>query len=321
MRKTRKIDIHQHYYPPAYTKRHIERIIADSPSYPEQIYLDWSPARVVENMDEWAIDHTILSQTSPGVWFGDIEAARRDVRECNDFAARVVSDHADRLSFLIALALPDIDGSLAEINRAGGAPGAKGFGVLTSYEGRLLGDPAFFPVLERLNEQNAIVFVHPTAYRGTENVANPWLIPPILEFPFDTTRAIVSLIFSGALARFPSIRFIFCHAGGAFAMLFHRIRGAAMQIHGTEAMEKIAPDGLQAILKGLYFDVVSMANPVSWPAARALFGEDQLLFGTDNPFVPTQVTVETLAAVETDERVAEKIWRGNAERLFGLKPA
>jgi hypothetical protein len=69
----------------------------------------------------------------------------------------------------------------------------------------------FEPVLTELDRRSAVVFVHPTTPTCCLNIM-PGIAPQIAEVPHDTSRAIINLLFTGALAR--NIRFIFAHAGG-----------------------------------------------------------------------------------------------------------
>ena len=66
-RKRRRIDVHQHIYPPRFTKRMIEALVEDSPDFPASMYLDWSPEQALAMMETHAIDTVMVSLTSPGL--------------------------------------------------------------------------------------------------------------------------------------------------------------------------------------------------------------------------------------------------------------
>ena len=95
-----------------------------------------------------------------------------------------------------------------------------------------LGDPVFEPILEMLNRRRAVVHVHPTLNPLMKQL--DILVPGyVLEYVFDTTRAAASLMFSGALDRFPDIRFILSHAGGTLPFVSWRVANVARDSDGT----------------------------------------------------------------------------------------
>ena len=136
------------------------------------------------------------------------------------------------------------------------------------------------------------------------------------EFPFDTTRAIASLVLSGALVQFPNIRFIFCHAGGALPLLMGRLEAAVNFAYSEDERAARCPDGIPAIIRKLYFDVISMANPGAWASVRQMAEVRRLLFGTDFPFVPAAATLHGLESVDLNETECALIEHGNAAELL-----
>ena len=308
-----RIDIHQHIYPPHFTKRNIDRLVADAPDFPAAMYLDWTVDQALAKMDEHGTATTIVSLTSPGLWFGDKVAAREAAREFNELAAQMMRDHPGRFGGFAPIPLPDQAASLAEIEHALDRLHLTGIGLISSYEGKLLGDPSFGAVFDELNRRRAAVFVHPVGNTNS-HIENPWTILPTMEFVFDTTRTITSLAASGTLARCPNIKFIFPHAGGAIFQLARRIEaGISRRMTPAQRQERL-PHGMPGVLKSLYFDIVSATNSIAMAAVRTVMPVDRLLFGTDHPFVPARITIEQigqlgftpdeLRAVEHDNAVA-----------------
>src|SRR5688572_33366381 len=168
----------------------------------------------------------MLSITAPGVWFGDAQEARALAREMNDYAAaKMVSDYKGRFGLFAVLPLPDVDGSLREIEHVFDTLKADGVGLLTSYGNQWLGDKAFVPVFEELNRRRALVYVHPTDAACCPNLV-PGVAAQMLEYPTDTTRTIASLIVSGTASRTPDVRYVFSHAGGTLVAIAGRFLGA-----------------------------------------------------------------------------------------------
>jgi 6-methylsalicylate decarboxylase len=119
------------------------------------------------------------------------------------------------------LPLPDVPGSLREIEYVLDTLKFDGVCMMTDYQGKFLGDPAFTPVMEELNRRKAIVYTHPFRNDCCRNLV-PDVFEPIIELGTDTTRTIASLVFSGTAAKFPDIKFIFSHGGGTLPFLVQR---------------------------------------------------------------------------------------------------
>ena len=180
------IDVHHHIAPPAYAQELIARGQNEPPLF------RWSVQKSLEDMDKAGVATAITSITTPGVWFGDDGAARRLARKCNDYAATLVRDHPGRFGMFASLPLPDVDGSLEEIAYAFDTLKADGVGLMTSFDDKWLGDPAFEPVMEELNRRKAVVYTHPTVADCCRGIL-PLVQRAVVEFQTDTSRAIGSV--------------------------------------------------------------------------------------------------------------------------------
>ena len=177
-------------------------------------------------------------------------------------------------------------GSLAEIEYASDVLKADGVGLLTSYGDHWLGDPMFRPVFEELNRRKAVVFVHPTVPVCCRTLLAD--VPPVIEeIPQDTARAITNLLYTGTLARFREIRFIFCHGGGTLPMVYGR-----MLQNPPKNLAERAPNGIDYELRKLYYDVAATAVRPAMAALTSLVPTSQILLGTDNPYVPAEISMD-----------------------------
>jgi predicted TIM-barrel fold metal-dependent hydrolase len=306
-----RIDTHHHIYPPKYLADAREQIARATHVHFPRISR-WTPAESLEVMDRDGIATSIVS-ISPSLWFGDIVATRKIAREWNEYAADLARDHAGRFAVFATLPLPDVDASLHEIAHALDTLGAVGFGLVTNYGDKWPGDKAFAPVFDELNRRKAVVYFHPTDSPAFDGIL-PDVPSPMIEFPFDSTRAIVSLLFGGTFTRCADVRWIFSHGGGALPMLAARIAGIAKNRKDLSAR---VPNGVLPELKKLYYDIAGISDPIPFNAIRALVGTSQLLFGTDYPFWSPQVAVSVLDDLGIAGADRQMIERGNA---LGLMP-
>ena len=306
-----RIDTHHHIVPPAYFAKHRDQIMGAAAGRNERLP-EWTPSLAVEAMEAGGIATAIASISTPGIWFGDREAARDLARECNDYAAALARDHKGRFGFFAAIPLPDVDGSLREIAHALDVLHADGIGLMTNYDDVWPGDPRFAPVFDELNRRKAVVYFHPTAAKCCLNLI-PGAPPALIEFAFDTTRAIVSLLLGGTFARSPDIRFIFSHGGGTLPMMAGRI---AAVVKSRKELAAALPGGAMSEFRKLYYDVVSLFDPTGFNAAKALAGTSQLLFGTDFPYWPPSANVDAFAVQDLTPPERRAIERENALHLF-----
>ena len=309
-----RIDVHHHILPPSYVRAAGEHrigklIVAGKTPI-------WTPQHSIETMDRNGIEKSVTSISSPGLWFGDVEMTRKLTRECNDYAARMRDDYPGRFGLFASLPLPDIEGSLREIAYALDELKADGIGLMTNYDGCYPGDPAFAPVFDELHRRRAIVYFHPTEAPCCHAHAHHIELPAAtLDFPFDTTKAMTSLLFGGTFARCRNIRFIFSHAGGTMPFLAERI--ARLEVRPE--FRASVPDGVMFELKRLFFDTALSANELAFSSLLKLVAPDQVLFGSDYPFAPETTmtaTIKGLAALGLPPDVLRAIERTNALRLL-----
>jgi 6-methylsalicylate decarboxylase len=304
------IDVHHHMLPPRYVAYGRERLLGNAPAFAE--VLRWTPERTLETMARNGIDKAVLSLTQPGLRFDDIDATRDMIRYCNEYGAELVRDHPGKFGLFATLPLTDIDGSLREIEYAFDTLKADGVGLLTSYGNRWPGHPDFDPVFEELNRRKAVVFFHPNTPACCLNLI-PDLTSPILEYLFNTARAIASLIVSGTLSRLPDLTCIFCHAGGALTPQMRRLTRA---VDGNPKLKQRVPAGAMAEIRRLFYDTAQSADPENLGALLSLVPDTQILFGTDYPYLQPPITTEPMARLGFDDARLKAIARENALRLF-----
>jgi 6-methylsalicylate decarboxylase len=300
-----RIDAHHHFSAPGF-------IAAISARKTNQRPLElWTPEKSIDDMDKSGVAASMISTSEPSVWFGENEAARKLARECNEYGARLIADHPGRFGMYSTIPLPDVDGSLREIEYSQDTLKADGVCMMTSYQGKYPGDPAFAPVMSELNRRKAVVFFHPVKPECCKDL-QPDLPPGLVELSTDTTRAIASLVLDGAASRYPGIRFIFSHGGGTMPYLMTRFAALAAR----PDIAKRLPNGFLYEIQKLYFDTANFFNPYPWPTLLKLIPVSQILFGTDFPFSSASEVAKGLREVGLNPPDLQSIERDNALQLF-----
>jgi len=175
--------------------------------------------------------------------------------------------------------LPDPDAALAELAHALDVMGLEGVLLLSHVAGTYLGDPSWEPLYAELDRRGAYVFLHPTVPANGAPLPHPgWLY----EFPFDTTRALTNLIYTGTLERYPNIRWQVAHLGGATSVLADRIASLSAREPDKAGA---APAGTLEYLSRLYYDTGLANHELPYRAAAMLAPADHFLFGTDWPYL------------------------------------
>ncbi len=306
----RLIDVHHHIIPPFYLAENRERIAGARGGQITPAWLEWTPERALAAMDKEHVEVAVLSLSTPGVWFGDGERARSTARRSNDYAAELGRKHPGRFGLFAALPLPDAEGSLREIEYALDMLKADGIGLLTSYDDKWLGDARYWPVFEELDRRKAVVFVHPTAPTCCQTLM-PGVATVVAEVPHDTTRTIISLIYSGTLLRFRNIRFIFSHAGGTLPALSGRLSDYA-----PKDIAQHAPQGVDYELRRFYYDLAISGNAPAFAALARLVPRSQILFGSDHPYRPLVESARGMKNFSLSAAALRAIGRDNALALL-----
>jgi predicted TIM-barrel fold metal-dependent hydrolase len=302
-----RVDMHHHIFPPFYVKAMEEQMRAGGFT-PRP----WTPAISIDMMDKHGIATAFFSPVQRLVMDSTSdrsEKGRSLARQHNEYGAQLVKDYPGRFGHFATLPLPDSDGSLKEIEYSLDTLKADGIALWTSYMDKWLGDPSFFPVYEELNRRSAIVFVHPARATCCRNLPGQ---SGIIEYDIDTARAIDSLLWNGTTSKFPNIRFIFSHSGGAFPALAARI----VDDYPKNRADKV-PNGVEYEIKKLYFDTAHAGWAPALDSLKDIVPVSQILYGSDAPIRIYELTdnglVEYAGFSENDWKA---INRGNAERLF-----
>jgi predicted TIM-barrel fold metal-dependent hydrolase len=292
-----RVDFHVHVITPGY-----EETLPPFPRPPQPVdgYRRF--------MERYGIDAAVLSMG------GALEARSASAaRTGNEELAELVRAEPGRFGALavVPFTADDPEVAAAEIGYALDTLGLDGVALFSNHAGSYLGDPAWDVVFAELDRRGAYAFVHPAT--PPTGLVLPQYPRWHFEYPFDTTRALVNLIYTGTLERYPSVRLQFAHLGGASLFLAHRI--ASIEEREPEKATR-APAGALEYLRRQYYDTGLSNNTAALASTLAVTTLDHVVFGSDWPYLalpPGSDPSEDFHRLDPADRA--KIDAGNAGAL------
>jgi aminocarboxymuconate-semialdehyde decarboxylase len=323
------IDFHNHFYPPEYLDALRQgpsnvAVTIDAEGNPSLHYPgDYNIAVPghrdidyrTEVLQRAGVDRQVLTLTTPGTHIEEPARAAALARLVNDAFARIVSERGSRFTALATLPLNDPGASVAELERALGGLGFRGAMLFSNVNGVALADERYWPLYERADARQAVLYIHPVHPVGVEAMTAFWLMP-LVGFPLDTTLAAAQLVFRGVAHRFPGIRWVLAHLGGAIPYLAERLdRGYEAFRECRRHIDRPPSE----YLRRFYYDTVNF-DPAALRLALGFAGVDRLLAGSDYPhqigsLEKMRQTIASLGLAPEDEA---KVFGGNARRLLGI---
>lgn len=298
------IDVHAHFLPASSGP-------AGTPSeyFKAPVNSVWSANQAIAFMDEVGTDVQMLSYPVP-------PTSTDQVRVYNEDGASVVKAHPDRFGLLASLPMTDVEAALAELDYSFDVLHADGVALVTNYNDLYLGNSRFDPIYEALDQRQATVFIHPVSPACVHCIAlgRP---SPLIEFPIDTARTAVDMLFAGVFDRFPRINFILAHAGGTLPTLALRVAEIAEKPWCPNPLG-LTEAAILKTLSGLYFDTAMASHSGAlWPVME-LAGAGQIVFGTDYPAAGEATIVKNVARLKSFPGLNEATLRQIGQTSAGL---
>jgi predicted TIM-barrel fold metal-dependent hydrolase len=320
-----KIDIQSHCFPEPVI-RYLERR-ADPPRVARgdgMVTLVLSPAIAwpmpagmndltlkLEAMDKNGVDVQVLSLNAPGPERLAGPEADELARIAHDALAEFIGRRPDRFWGIATLGFHVMEASLRELDRAVKVLGFKGVQLFSNIRGKGLDDPFLHPLYARCQELELPIFLHPTV-PVMEAAGADYHMNAMVGVLFDTTLAALRLILSGTLEKFPRLAFVLPHVGSTIPYLQGRIDHLSGALPGGRQHIRKAPS---EYFQRFCVDSVSSFQPAIDYCYR-LVGADRILFGTDYPWVPVELSDGLVAGMPISKNEKEKIYSGNALRLL-----
>ncbi|HSL20240.1 MAG TPA: amidohydrolase family protein [Vicinamibacterales bacterium] len=327
----RVVDFHNHYYPPRYLEAlkagssRVKVTVDDEGNprlhYPGDYNIAVRGHRDLEYrsgvLAEHGVDTQVITLTTPGTHVEERREAARLASLVNDEFREAMDRHAGRFVALATLPLNDPAASVTEFQRACRDLGMPGAMLFSNVNGVALSDRSFWPLYEAANDLGAVLYIHPTNPVNVDAMQQYWLMP-LVGFLFDTTLAAASLVFSGIPERFPRIRWVLTHMGGAIPYLAERLDRGFRAFRECRANIQRPPT---EYLRQFYYDTVNF-NAKAIELAIAFAGVERILAGSDYPHQIGSIPkmLESVGQLQVSDGERAGILGGNAAQLLRLKP-
>lgn len=329
-----KIDVHNHFYPANFLKelekhgssvgisvqkdewgrqvlvQHGNRIVTITPPMND-------PMKRLEDMDRAGIDMQILTLSAPSVDVFPVKTGETLARVVNNEIAEICHNHANRFVGFATLPFLDSDRTLKELERCIEELGFKGACMGTNINGIVLDDRRLYPFYERISEYGLPVHIHPRA-PADKITYKDYRLGPMIGFETEICIAAVRLVMGGVLERFPNLRFILSHLGGAIPYLAQRVQNCYEAYPECQVnISRPAKD----YLKEFYYDTVSFFEPALM-CAYDFPGPDRLVLGSDYPHVIGDIdeAVTSIEMLSIPQKDKEKIYSENLLKLVHRTP-
>ena len=323
------IDVHSHVITPEFVSSlEKEGRLMDEgfplPKYDVYNHLKW--------MDETGVETSVLTLAAPQ------PTSAQTVRQTNEAAARIKKEHPGRFLFCTALPLPDVSKAIEEakyaldVLKADGIKlatlKADGIKLATNVDGQYLGAPELDTLFSVLNECKAVVILHPHRPEPVNKQVMQQTPLAMQEYLSETTRAVSNMISRNVLARYNNIKVIVPHCGAYLPLAIPRMKSLTPVMQTNKMVGEI---DYEANLRTLYYDLAGAHSPEVIRMLLTITTPDHLLYGSDYPYVASQVLTQSLARMkdylskEPDLAPFKEmiLWK-NAKWLFeqtGEKPA
>jgi aminocarboxymuconate-semialdehyde decarboxylase len=266
-------------------------------------------------LEKAGVTTQIVSLTTPGTHVETPARAVKYASMVNDEFAKDVQERSPRFAAYATLPLNDPAASVVEFRRAVEQLKFPGAMLFSNVNGVALADERYWPLYEAANELGAVLHIHPTNPINVDAMKDYWLMP-LVGFLFDTTIAAAHLVYSGVHERFPRIKWVASHLGGALPYLAERLD------RGYEAFPECRANITKPpseYLKTWYYDTVNF-DPRAIELAVKFAGADHILAGSDYPHAIGSIPsmMKSLNAIQVSEADRAAIFGGNAAKLYNL---
>jgi 6-methylsalicylate decarboxylase len=266
-------------------------------------------------MDRAGVDMQVLSAAPQMPYSSDLQQAQAAARFVNDQYAELVSKHHDRFRAFAATPMPHVGESIGEMGRALDELGMAGVVMNTTVLGQALVDPGFEPVFAELDRRGAVLYLHPAGNSACTPLIKDYNLTWMVGAPVEDTISIMQLITRGIPSRYPNVKIINSHLGGALPMLLQRADDQYKWEYPP------TPELPSAAARRMWYDTVGHGHVPALKCAIDSFGAGRLVLGTDFPYENGDIfirAVDYIADPQIGTSAARAILDQNASTLLGI---
>ena len=241
-------------------------------------------ADALRNLRDSKTDLVVLSLPNASD-FGP-QSAVKMCKLVNDEWRRIKKENPGKFAALASLPQNSIQDAIIELDRSVNDLELDGVTLRTNMDGAVIDDQRFRPLLEKINDYELAVLLHPGLPPWGNIAMVEYNLTSLIGFQFDTVVAATRLMFSGTLDDFPKIKFVLAHLGAGITFLVHRITA---QFHegAADVGIKAKKQPLDYVKQQFYFDTATGDVPTTRFALQCVYdsaGPERILFGTDYPW-------------------------------------
>ena len=282
--------------------------------------LDLEGKRLAE-MDENGVAMHILSLTAPGVQMFDADTATELAALANDRLAEVIARHPTRFAGLATVAPQSPKRAAMEMERAITRLKLNGFVINSHTNDEYLDDPKYFPVLEAAEALDACIYIHPRAPSAGFDVPlrHYAMDGAMWGFGLEVSTHALRLILAGVFDRFPKLKICLGHMGEALHFWQWRIDYMSRLRQNAGQTPKLELGKPSAYMKrNVVITTSGVEDDLALDYSLKALGEDNVMWAIDYPYQPSAPAVKWMDAAPISEATREKLYHGNAERIFHI---
>ncbi len=322
-----KVDIHSHLATPEYVEE-LKKLQSPQPrvvtlrdgsmqldcgeglAYPLTNRMLLLEPRVKE-MEESGIDHQVLSLPLPGTDFYERDFATKLAQVANNELAEVSRKSQGRFSAAanVPLRFPDI--AIKELQRCVNELDMAMVEIFSNVAGEPLDSERFLPFYKEIAHLNIPILVHPGRPVMMGHLREYGLAGAV-GYLFDTTLAILRMVYSGLFDNLPDLKVIVPHTGSTIPYLVGRIDHQYQLFDANQRKLQRLPS---EYLKKVYVDTAQSFYKPATECAFEFISHDRILFGSDYPFVDLKQSVAIVKSLGLQRQEEERVFCENARSL------